>query len=77
MVQKTASDVSNRQLQAKFGYSGWVQPAAQVAEHVYSISLQAPAVNPAGLRRHTLKSTKSLRTLRQKASPRTLRKRAF
>ena len=68
MVQKTVTDVSNHQLQVKFGYRGWVQPAAQVTEHVYSISLQAPAINTARLRRRTLKSTKSLRTSRKKAS---------
>ena len=67
MVQKTVTDVTNHQLQVKFGYSGWVQPAAQVTEHVYSISLQAPAINTARLRRHALKSTKSPRTLRKRA----------
>ena len=67
MVQKTASDVSNHQLQVKFGYSGWIQPAAQMTEHVYSISLQEPAINTVRLRRHELKSTKGPRTLRKRA----------
>ena len=67
MVQKTASDVSNRQLQAKFDQSGWVQPAAWWTEHVYSVGRLAQGSSPAKPQRHMPQPANCPRTLRSRA----------